>query len=599
MKFFKIFLFIVFSFNYLFSTSIELELKNVEEINGKKVSYIGQSFDVVANVVGGGNDLDSLDIEGLDNFTVSGKSSSSNVLFINGKMSSQVNSIFNVVADEEGDFKIGPAFIEKDGKKIKSNILNINIKKPEAGQHVVSNKNKNVENSEIDTYEVFCKVKVDNDNVVIGQPIILTLSIYNRGKVFKMGLAPFKDSNFLIKEIDNVSNHREKINSHMFNVLEKHFLLTPQQIGLQEINPFKIEFVVPKQERPLRGFFDIGDLMNGFGSMGVENKVALSNVLKINVKPLPKHSSKVDGVGVFNKFEINVDKDEVIVNEPIALKLKIEGKGNLQQISYPKLNLPSFCKFYDSKFTLNENLVNGYNGGEKIFEYILQVGKAGELKIPPQTFTYFDVDLRCYKTLKTNEIELKINPGDDASIAVTENDFSQINDSNLSNDEQKVSFEEDINFISEEFSDVKNNFKFPAWLFIILILIPLLFFNRKAIFLSKKKIEEKYFSGLTRKKTLGNFDKKLDLIIKNEKVQKLHKFYRKYLATKFDVPISLVTEDFIANNLIKENWEEEKIDEFLNYLSNCASFHFASAGNDEDKKLLLDKAKYWFLLLNQ
>ena len=50
---------------------------------------------------------------------------------------------------------------------------------------------------------------------------------------------------------------------------------------------------------------------------------------------------------------------------------------------------------------------------------------------------------------------------------------------------------------------------------------------------------------------------------------------------------------------MKEKWEEEKINEFLDYLSNCASFHFASIGNDDNKKMLLDKAKYWFSILNQ
>ncbi len=456
-----------------------------------------------------------------------------------------------------------------------------------------------IENSSIDSSEVFCKAKIDNDSVVIGQPIILTLSLYNRGKVFNLDLASFKDSNFLIKEMDNVSNHREKINSQMFNVLEKQFLLTPQQVGLQEINPFKIEFVVPKQERQLRGFFDIGDLMHGFGGISVDRKVTLSNTLKVNVKPLPRHSTKVDGVGEFNKFEISVDKNEVIVNEPIVLNLKIEGKGNLQQISYPKLNFPSFCKYYDSKFCLNEDLINGFNGGSKIFEYILQVGKSGELKIPSQKFTYFDVNLHCYKTLKTNEVELKINPGDESSVLSAQNDLSVIDENDTSENKPDVAFEADINFISEELTERKHNLKFPPWLFILLILFPLLIFNRKTIVLFRKKIEQKYFSGLARKKTLGTFDKKLELIIKNEKVQKLHSFYISYLAAKFNVSISLVTEDFIASSLIKEKWEEEKINEFLDYFSNCASFHFASTGNDDNKKMLLDRAKYWFSILNQ
>ena len=540
----------------------------------------------------------------MNDFTVSGKSSSFQVSTIDGQVSSQMSHIFNVSADKKGNFKIGPVFITKNGQKFQSNILSIQIKSREADQlksreadqHVVSN-TENMENSSVDSSEVFCKAKIDNDSVVIGQPIILTLSLYNRGKIFNLGLVPFKDSNFLIKEIDNVSNHREKINSQMFNVLEKQFLLLPQQVGLQEINPFKIEFVVPKQERQLRGFFDIGDLMYGFGGVGVENKVALSNTLKVNVKPLPRHSTKVDGVGEFNKFEISVDKNEVIVNEPIVLKLNIEGKGNLKQISYPKLNLSSFCRYYDSKFVLNENLVNGYNGGSKIFEYILQVGKSGELKIPAQKFTYFDVNLNSYKTLETNEIELKINPGDESSVLSAQNDLSVIDENDTSENKPAVAFETDINFISEELTERKSNLKFSSWLFILLILFPLLIFNRKTIFLFGKKVEHRYFSGLARKKTLGSFDKELALIIQNEKVQKLYKFYINYLATKFNVPISLVTEDFIASRLMKEKWEEEKINDFLYYLGNCASFHFASTGNDDNKKMLLDRAKYWFILL--
>ena len=59
MKKFIFFLFALFSFNFLFSTSIELELKGVEKVNGKNISYVGQQFEIIANVTSDDRNLDT------------------------------------------------------------------------------------------------------------------------------------------------------------------------------------------------------------------------------------------------------------------------------------------------------------------------------------------------------------------------------------------------------------------------------------------------------------------------------------------------------------------------------------------------------------
>ncbi|MFH1643716.1 MAG: BatD family protein [bacterium] len=588
-------LILFFTLKSVIATNINLELQGVEIENGKNIVYLGESFQLIASVIVDGKWSDELQIYGLDNFKASVVGGHSSDIEINGYVEKNINVVYSIQAEKNGEFKIGPAFIVQDDKRIDSNILDVTVKTRSAGQPVSRSNRKGSANinTNFHDYEVFCKLDIKDPQIFIGQPTLLTASIYTNGAILQMGVEPFKSSDFIVKDIEQVLTRQENVGGKIFNVSEKRYLITPLKEGLKEVKPLVVEFVVPVYKRKRLGMFGDDFLPTGFFGQEVEQKKVLSNPLKLDVQALPKYSGSVDGIGALDSFELTVDKKEVLINEPITVKLKLEGIGNLEQITYPKLNVPSSCKYYESRFDVRQDLKSDLTKGSKIFEYVLQVGQAGELKIPEQNFTYFDTKSHSYNTLKTQSLELKINPGDEDELFV-QNDLIK-SDSSILNGKKNETFKSDINFISEELAHESNKFSLPYWLFLVLILLPIIIFYRGSIFKFCNKIEKKYFSGFARRKNLNAFEKKLDNIIKQQKIEQLYQFYINYMAFKYDLSHVTITENFISQKLLETGWPENMINDFLDYLNKCASYHFAGKDSGfKQEQNFLSKAKYWF-----
>jgi hypothetical protein len=106
--------------------------------------------------------------------------------------------------------------------------------------------------------------------------------------------------------------------------------------------------------------------------------------------------------------ESEVSKTEIKKGDVFSIKLTLIGSGNLHNTDYPKLQLPKGLTLYgDPK--ADEKYVFTANGavGKINLEYTIQVNKGGSFSIPPIEISYFDIKLKKYVSLKTDEINLK------------------------------------------------------------------------------------------------------------------------------------------------------------------------------------------------
>ena len=72
------------------------------------------------------------------------------------------------------------------------------------------------------------------------------------------------------------------------------------------------------------------------------------------------------------------------------------------------------------------------------------------------------------------------------------------------------------------------------------------------------------------------------------------------LATRFDISTQLITMDFIEQKLLDSGWDGKKINEFTDYLNECASLHFITTEqkiNQVQANNLFKKGQYWIMLL--
>jgi hypothetical protein len=232
----------------------------------------------------------------------------------------------------------------------------------------------------------------------------------------------------------------------------------------------------------------------------------------------------------------------------------------------------------------------------KKFEYIIQVPNSGSITIPAQKFVYFDTNLKVYKTLNSNEITLQITK--------PSNEPEQTTTTNLELKSVKTKpfkqITKDIGFIEEDLANKTTNWSFPFWLFLIILISPLLIiFNLNKKLLSYLK-KNKLFKQFAKKSQLSKFQKEFEKLKDNKKTDKIYSFFIHLLATKFELNSQAITTELIENKLNNVNWPTKKITEFTDYLNECASLHFITT----EQKLtptqindLFKKGLYWIMLL--
>lgn len=582
----------------VFCEKISLAIDGVEKkqrSDGSIEYMVPQGSPFVLDVaVSANKELQSnrIDIAGLDRFSVMGQGTSQQISTINGVMSFQKTVHVTLASSQEGVYTIGPASITIDGNPVQSNTIFVNVSKdvkPKDSQGYDSGNG----NGHASNVKVFCKLVADKKQAVCFEPITVHLKIYTNAALHGLELVKMPTfTDFLSKEIKKIENKRETVDGQQFDVTEKTFVVFPLKEGVKKISPATIVAGIPESrtKKKRRGFMDEDFFFDFFGPR-FSNRQIDSNALEITVKPIPEHSGILHGAGIFTTWHAHLEKDMVSVNEPVVFTITLEGRGNLENVAVPKLNLPSTVKYYESKTTIDEDLSVAYVGGKKTFEFILQASQPGQLEIPAQNFTFFDTLSKTFKTLKTDPFSLKVTGVAAPAPTAQSNQQSQEPEQQEPEAPKTQEKKDDINFIIEECEHKESPAPLPLWLFFILLLCPFIFLGsirRSLIALAR--------GNFFKKDSMSKYSKELSGILKTQNVQELYQFFLAVLAAKYNVSVHDVTQDWIEQTLAKDQWSLSKIDEFNSYLAICAQVNFSF--NKEQKKHsdeMLKKAEYWFL----
>ncbi len=588
-------------FSCVNAAELTLSLSHVDSVqqDGKAVPTVNLNESFVINVAAAGinQQTSRIDIDGINNFHMLGRQQSSSTHMINGVASSQTTLHITVQAKKEGTFTLGPATTEYDGKSISSNKLKLSVD----AKYVSKRPKRGATKQDTSGASLLYKISTDKQQVVVGEPLILTTAIYAHGPILEAAVEQPSLSGFSIKPLKESKLYDETIDGIDYHVEEKKFLLVPQQEGKKIISPVKAQYAVSAQRKRRGGGFFDDDFINAFFGQQAEQRLATSNELIIDVLPLPKYQGNVDGVGTFSSFTATLNKQQAAAHEPIVLTLTIEGVGDLEHIAVPKLKLPASIKFYDSKNETNQDLTTPYANGKKRFEFVLQATQPGTCTIPEQAFTYFDTEKHKFKTVTTEPITLIITP----AVGGSTNHISSINTAeppqvNQSTEAPAQEQATDIHFIHEELvANKKHPASIPFAIFLVLLLTPTLLASRR---ISKifGKASNRWHSKYGGHKARAQLDKQLEAIIRKNDACALYQFFLKFLAGQFKADVATVTEDWIEHQLRSAGWDQTKIHEFLDYLGTCAQFHFSPHHMTAAKSTeLLKRAQYWHVMINK
>lgn len=525
------------------------------------------------------------DINSISNFTapnfgglkpISGPNHSTSMQIINGQVSASRTYSYILVAPTIGKYTIGSASIEFRGQKLTTEPIQITAIK---GSPKPKEERKG---TEVNTQEIadnlFIRAVVDKNRAYVGEQITVTYKLYTRLNIAaQMSISKLPQYvGFWAEEIETartLSFTTEVVDGKKFNVaVLKKAALFPTQSGKLEITPF--ELTVPIEIRRNRTFNDFWDsFFNDPFNRQVYEYQAKSNIVKIDVLPLPEQNKPSSFNGLVGRFNLSasIDKNQVKVNEPIVLSIKISGTGNIALMQPPTIEFPAGFEKYDPKISEDINRTSKISGS-KTFEYLLIPRAVGTREIKPIELSYFDPELKKYQISETPSFSIKISPKDSLILLY-----------NIEKENIK-SLDSDIRSIKTNYDDITrdNNFLIYSTKFLLATFIPLLAFagilywnnyNRRIA------SDIKAYNYLRAEKVAKRKLKKSLHYLNNNRPKEFYTeisqaFYG-YLENKLDISKSDFTLDLTYDKLIQLGVDTEIAKKMKNTGQRCEFVRFA------------------------
>jgi hypothetical protein len=341
---------------------------------------------------------DAVDIPEVDGLQIQYQGQSSQTQIINFKSSSKVIHNYIVTPAKVGDFTVGPITCKfKGGQKEVSTKLRVIKPKDDADAQKISE-------------VMFSKVSTTRKSPYVHEPFGLEVKIFIRDGIQI-------DGNFSLRggipesgmdgdlQWEVAGRERTDMNGTIFNVYTLHTTAETLTAGTFTFHPdVQVNVIIPRQKRRSVGFDDpfFGDF---FGRQETRPIVLDCNTLNVDVKPVPmtgRPSSYAGGVGLFD-FDVTIGPKQVKAGEPITIKMRIFGEGNISQIMPPTLAASNDLKLYDIRALPSQN------PKEVRFEQVVIPKSDGVTEIPKILFSYFNTKTADFRTLTKGPFPVSVD----------------------------------------------------------------------------------------------------------------------------------------------------------------------------------------------
>jgi hypothetical protein len=532
---------------------------------------------------------------------------STSTQYINGKLTTSTTAsyTFILIANQEGEFTIPPATVRAKRDEYKTNAVTIKVVAADqaASQQAASGSQTPAESSQGDAEasagnEVFLKIIPTKRNVYLGEQFVSELKIYTR--VNTRPAANMKDipyEGFYKQQLDpDQSASRERINGveYLTQVLQRHVLI-PQKTGKMEIGTFESEWTVPRKVQRRRPgsvfdeFFDDPFSDPFFDSyQNVPVKLETEPVT-INVLPLPGNAPEgfTGAVGDFS-MTAKLSTDQIKVNDALNLVITIKGTGNLNLLGEPEVSFPPDQDVYETVKKLNVSTGGNRLSGAVSFEYPIVARHAGQYRIAPVSFSWFDPVKKKYITSRTSEFTFTVEKGDAESAQGGVFIPGQ-------GGEEVTSLGSDILDIRRQipaFIPVGKNLA-SSTIYWMAYPLSVLVFLLLAILL-RKYYKQKADIRLTRNRKASKIARRrLKLADRARKNEQTALFYEEtekaiwgYLSDKLGIELSELSREKVAGILVSKGMDEDAAQELFRIMDDCEFSRYAPSAEKSDPDIL-------------
>ena len=530
------------------------------------------------------------------------KGTSTSISIINGKKtrSSQTTYTYILMPKSTGAFTLPAASATVKGDRISSGRVTVEVVSngSAAAGNSASQRSQGAGSSspssgavtgEISSSDLFLRLSLNRNTVVVGEPVTATLKLYQRVNITGFEDAKFPTFNgFWSQEVfapTNIEFHRESLDDKIFNsAVLRRWVLIPQQSGDIPIDP--AELVCQVAVRTASGSRSVFDSFFD-DDVRTLRKRLLSARQVVHVSPLPANApaSFGGGVGSFS-LSAKLSKDSLRAHDAASLILTVSGKGNVSLLEAPKVQFPPDFDVYDVKVMENTDKSNGKTSGSKTFEYPFIPRSHGDFTIEPVSYSYYDVAARKYVTLTTQPMTLKVGRGTEPD-PVSAGDTPVV--SGVTHKDVR-NLGNDIRYISTKlpsFSQKGSFFCFSPLFWVLLGLLlgaaALVYFLLRGLAARRADVAGTRNRGAVKmaRRRLSQAGEFLQKDLYTAFYEELHKALLGYVSDKLNMDMSEMSKDHIAATLRSSGVTEEHAASLIALLDACEYARYApDAGHD-------------------
>lgn len=256
---------------------------------------------------------------------------------------------------------------------------------------------------------LFAKLEPATTNLYVQQVFDLMLRVYASTRLNVHSLQPIQNlpaQGLIVKQPRQLDTTQEAINGEVYNVYR--FALKAQAItaGRYEFNPAQRAEVISQRRQQRSDFFD-----SFFNRVQTEGRDIRIEPVALVIQDLPaqgRPASFAGAVGQFT-FEMTARPQELAAGDPVTLNFRVAGRGNVESVQMPALQLGELFKTYDAKL-LSQNYDENASAGEKTFEQVVIPRSADVKQIPQLIFSWFDPEKRSYESITRGPFALAVRP---------------------------------------------------------------------------------------------------------------------------------------------------------------------------------------------
>ena len=500
-----------------------------------------------------------------DFMIVSGPNQQTNIQWVNGRMTSSKKMVWTLSPKKLGKLTIPSLDISVDGKNFK-------------GKPIVIYVIKNLEDSDDN---IFLIAEIDKEEAFLGEQITLTYKLFKRVNAsieqYKIpDFTGFWVENLFIPDRLKYTNVNIKgVNYQMANLGQIALFPIPSDRHLIPSLKIKSQIELKKKSKRRDPFFD--PFFDSFFSE-TKTKLLTSQQKSIKIKKFPDPRPN-DFNGAVGNFTVKsyTDRDSTIVNEGFTFTVKIEGTGNLNLFTIPKINFGKNLEVFDPIEKFEKDIFRDLLTGTKVWEYILIPRFSGNLDLPSVQFSFFDPD-------KGNWRQIKTRP---KAVFVENSETNQNFGTGFTKEEIKLIGEDirffknyDKNFLEDE---TITKYGFPIFMYVISLFLlgsPLIIKTVTGYSLFINKDRNKRFALRIAQKTLKNSknDEPFEL-----SASVIHSYLNNKLSLHSKNLDQAKLESYLSAHLV-----DSKIKEVVEIIKTCDAGRYSFESSGKRKTILKD-----------